>query len=126
MKLWVLVLCSIAGAQTPTPNASPKLEPYQVKALENALGMPNSGSPLRFSGPFSAAPPSLIFASAPAPVDVGKTCAIPLLSIPIDPDVDRGIRRELKPDASHGDRMPIFEGLPTCGQENSAVRSFTY
>jgi hypothetical protein len=44
-----------------------------------------------------------------APVQFEKACAIPLLSVPSDPDVDRGIRRELKPDALSADAMPVFK-----------------
>ncbi len=43
---------------------------------------------------------------------------IPLLSAPMDPDVDRGIRQELKGQDLGADRMPVFKGLPSCGQDN--------
>jgi len=122
---WVLVafLSSFAaGAQTPGQNAAPKLEPYQAKALENALRRPDAAAPNRFSGLFAAAPLTLILVPPSAPAQFAKACAIPLLSVPINPDVDRGIRRELKPDALAADAMPVFKGLPSCGQDNQSAR----
>ena len=122
---WALValLSSFAAAaQTPTQNASPKLEPYQVKALENALRRSGATAANGFSGPFTAVPLSVMLAAPSAPVQLAKACAIPLLSVPVATDVDRGIRRELKPDALAADAMPVFKGLPSCQEDNQPAR----
>ncbi len=125
----IFLFAVAASAQTPGQNAPPKLEPYQAKALENALGRPDTTIPKGFSGPFTAAPLSLILAPPAAPPDLivalpaaavefAKACVIPLLAAPMDPEVDRGIRRELKPDALGADHMPVFKGLPICGTDH--------
>jgi hypothetical protein len=120
----VLCLCAVAGsAQTPSQNAAPKLEPYQAKALENALRKPDAGAPNRFSGTFATQTgPILMLVPPVARVEAANACAIPLLSVPFNPDMDLGIRHELKPGALTADPMPTFEGLPVCGLENARVR----
>jgi hypothetical protein len=114
-------LCFAASAQTPSQNAAPKLEPYQIKALENALRRPDATIPKGLSSLFTAAPHSLILTPG-VQVEFAKACVIPLLSVPSDPDVDREIRRELTPEDLGADRMPVFKGLPSCGQDNQFAR----
>jgi hypothetical protein len=119
MKWTLVFLCAIAGsAQTPGQNAVPKLQPYQMKALENALRTPDAATTKGFSGPSSLASFSLIYAPLSKPVELAKTCVIPLLSVPVDPDVDRGIRQE----ALATDPMPVLKGLPNCANGNMPAR----
>ena len=116
-------LCFAASAQTPGQNVAPKLEPYQLKALDNALRRPpDATTPKGFSGPFKGVSRRLILAPSVAPVELAKACVIPLLAVPMDPDVDRGIRRELKAEALGADHMPVFKGLPSCGQDSQSAR----
>jgi hypothetical protein len=89
-----------------------------MKALENALRTPDAATTKGFSGPSSLAFFSLIYAPLSKPVELAKTCVIPLLSVPVDPDVDRGIRQE----ALATDPMPVLKGLPNCANGNMPAR----
>jgi len=123
----MFVLCSaVVGAQTPSQNAAPNSEPYQAKALENALRRPNATASNSFSGLFATQPllsaPILTPPMPPASREFANTCAIPLLSVPVNPDMDRSINHELKPDALSADPMPTFKGLPICRQDHQPAR----
>ena len=114
-----LVWAVIGSAQTPGQNAAPKLEPYQVKALENALRGGDGKSHNSFADLFSTLLPTLILTAPRARNEFANACVIPLLSVPVDPEIDRSIRSELKPSS---DPMPAFKGLPSCGEDNQSAR----
>ncbi len=128
MKWCIVVIascCAAASAQVVTQNATPKLQPYQFKALENALRSPKAQTPNSFSGPFAKLPPLPPAAPlSPKPSmlqEVAKACAIPLLPIHGDPKIDTGIQRKMGPEAFSSDHMPIAKGLPPCPQDRRQV-----
>lgn len=128
MKWCIFVMaswCAAASAQVITQNAAPKLEPYQFKALENALRSPKAPATNRFSGPFAKLPsltaPVPLSPKPSMPLEVAKACAIPLLSIHGDPNIDSGIQRKMGPEAFSMDDMPIAKGLPPCPQYRRPV-----
>ena len=125
MKWCIVVsaLCyAVAGAQTPSQNSASNLQPYQLKALKNALRNPKAPAQNSFSGPFVALPPvaapKLLSPKSSMPIQVANACAIPLLPAPVNSDVDRGIRRSLDAKVLSADPMPAIKGLSVCGQDN--------
>ena len=120
MKRCVLVLVlsvTATWAQSPIPSQAASLQPYQEKALENALRSPKAATHNHWPGLFSTSPfrHAPIFTPAVSEAsELGTACAIPLLLVPANGDIDSGIRQGLKPDSSSADPMPTFKGLPTC------------
>lgn len=118
--LLVSALCCVAAAaQSRNQNAASKLQPYQAKALENALRKPGVPAANSFSRPFVALPPVtgpklLMPNSVSVQRQVGNACAIPLRPVPANPDADGGIQRKLDAKAFSVDRMPVARGLPVC------------
>jgi hypothetical protein len=126
-RILVAALCcaAAAGAQTPGQNAASKLQPYQLKALENALHGPKTPVANSLSAPFAALPRlngPVLFPARSAPREIAKACAIPLVPVPINSNVDPGIRRKLDPKAFSADSMPVAKGLPACPQDHQPVR----
>ncbi len=87
----VLLLASAAAL-----GQEPKLEPWREKALENALR--------------GLTPPR---ADEPREAEAPMRCSIPLLVVPVDPNIDP--KMILKPKQPFPSRMPVIKGLPPCG-----------
>jgi hypothetical protein len=122
---WCIVLvascCAAASAQMLAQNTAPKLEPYQLKALENALRSPKAPAANNFSSPFANLPsqttPLALSPKQSMLNEVAKACAIPLRSVSGDPKIDPGIQRKMGPEAFSSDHMPVAKGLPPCPQD---------
>jgi hypothetical protein len=124
MGRWLLAFLltsAVLFGQQQAPNQLPKLDPYRAKALENALRAPNvfRKKPNSSFGEFTLPPSTTLIlpAQTPKPNVSVEACAIPLTRVPGDYDTDRGINRELNPDARHLDNMPIARGLPSCPED---------
>lgn len=96
------------GAQTLRQDVTPKLEPYQERALQNALRPPLGSPTAQFL------PPYLYLPSTPqsGTIQTGSACAIPLTPIAVDPNLDPGIQHKVQSPAS----MPEFKSMPVCGE----------
>jgi hypothetical protein len=119
LALALVIGALAADAQTASPNRVPALQPYQQKALENALRSPNAATSYRaLLDPSTASPRRTVMIPAPsvssAPREFATACVISLIRVPFDPGADNGIRRELKPNDLTADPMPAFKGLPVC------------
>ena len=119
--LAILVLSSAAFAQAPGAAPLPKLDPGNPKAFDNALRALNPFSPksknLLVPRPFSS--PRMLAQIGPAPRP--NSCAIPLLEVPVNPNIDLRIQRPINPNAPY-DNMPVTTGLPPCPQQPAARR----
>jgi hypothetical protein len=117
--------CAAASAQVLDQNAS-KLDPYQQKALDNALRNPKVPATNTFAEPFAQLPPlsgpGFLSPKPSAAREVAKACAIPLRSLPANSKIDPGIRRKLAPDAFSIDHMPAAKGLPVCRPGDTQAR----
>jgi len=107
----VLAFASVAalGQEQPAMR-SPNLNPNRAKSVENAV---------RNLFRMNRAPWGVVrFAPAPRGLmllDPGpreRTCVVPLLEVPVDPEVDRKMMVPVP--KSNVDRMPIAPGLPAC------------
>jgi hypothetical protein len=103
--IFALMIASVAAlGQEQPPAAAPSVDvPLTLKGLKNALhGMDVSNEP---GGVF-------VLVGRDGRVE-RKACAVPLLVVPVDPNIDPKISIGKKP-AANIDRMPIAQGLPPC------------
>ncbi len=107
MRRSIFVLMIASGAalgQERPPVAAPNVDvPPTLRALKNAL----RGADVikRPRGVFTIAGRE----ARPEP----EACAVPLLVVPVDPNIDPKISIDKKP-AANIDHMPIANGLPPC------------
>jgi hypothetical protein len=108
-SIFVLMIASVAavGQQQP-PAAAPNADvPPTPKALKN---------PLRGLDVIKEPGGVLIIVGRDARLEA-KTCAVPLLVVPVDPNIDPKISIDRKP-AANVDHMPIAKGLPPCAPKH--------
>ncbi len=79
---------------------SPNLNPNRAKSVENAIH-----NLFRMNRE-----PRGVVRFAPGPRE--RTCVVPLLEVPVDPEVDRKMMVPVP--KSNVDRMPVAPGLPAC------------
>jgi len=107
----VLAFASVAALGQEQPAMpSPNLNPNRAKAVENAVrNLFRMNRAPRGVVRFAPAPRGLILLD-PGPRE--RTCVVPLLEVPVDPEVDRKMT-VLVPKSNVGP-MPIAQGLPAC------------
>lgn len=113
-----LVYCAVASAQVLHPDSAAKLQPYQLKALENGLGIAKGTATNNSLGPLIKLPPlnaaAVLSPRASVQIAVEGACAIPLLKAHVNSAIDAGIQRKLDAKAFSADNMPVAKGLPVC------------
>ena len=107
--VFVLAFASVAALGQEQPAMpSPNLNPNRAKAVENAVrNLFRMNRAPRGVVRFEPAPRRLV---DPGPRE--RTCVVPLLEVPVDPEVDRKMT-VLVPKSNVGP-MPIAQGLPAC------------
>ena len=100
----------------------PKFDPSLANGWESVVhGLSSPKTPpsnLPLLKPGMMAQPPVIQASKN---DATMMCAIPLTRIPADPNIDPGMRYDLRPGAQTLDNMPHAKAMPVC-PENPRVR----
>jgi hypothetical protein len=117
MKRCVLALMfasSAALAQEPLPGSQLDLHLFAPKPKDRTQSWrftqilpPVNGQPRVFFVPEKSAAPTM--------------CVVPLLAVPIDPNVDPKMKLEKAP-KENIDNRPIAEGLPPCPSRGDAVK----
>jgi hypothetical protein len=107
--LLVLAVASVAALGQEQP-AMPSPNLNRAKAVENAVrNLFRMNAQRRGVVRFELSPRGLMLLE-PGPPD--RTCVVPLLEVPVDPEVDRKITIPVP--KSNVDHMPIAQGLPVC------------
>ena len=121
-----LAYCAAASAQVLNPDSDAKFQPYQLKALENGLGIAKAPAANNSLGPLIKLPPLNAPAILPprpsVQIAVEGACAIPLRSVHVNSEIDTGIQRKVDAKAFSADNMPVAKGLPVCRQAGDSSR----
>ena len=109
--LLVLAVASVAALGQEQPAIpSPNLNPNRAKAVENAVrNLFRMNTQPRGVVRFELSPRGLMLLE-PGPPE--RTCVVPLLEVPVDPEVDR--KMNVPVPKSNVDHMPIAQGLSVC------------
>jgi len=110
-SLLVLAFASVAALGQEQPAMpSPNLNPNRAKAVENAVrNLFRMNTQPRGVMRFEPSPRGLMLLE-PGPQE--RTCVVPLLEVPVDPEVDR--KMTVPVPKSNVGPMPIAPGLPVC------------
>ena len=118
LTLAIVLTGLVAAAQGPAPDPASKLDPTRAAALANAL----RGARLFPANPRTgvASSAKLTGIAPPAGAPGVEACSVPLIEVPVNPDIDRGILHRLKPEALRMDNMPSVTLLPPCSKPGAA------
>jgi len=112
--LALFFVCAAVSAQEPSPPPARQFKPPENWLNFNFGNVQPPAEGWFRPNPANVQPRLLTLSTPPAP----KSCAVPLLEAPVDPNVDPKISLPVGP-TENIDNMPIAKGLPPCPSRNA-------